>query len=234
MIKKIAFLMALAPGIALAQQKKTTAPVITRQAGVILKSQTDSVSYAFGLKIAGDLKSNGVDGLNYALWTKAMEQVFKGEKTIMTEEQAQKSITEFMSARSEKNSAALIAEGDKFLAGNKNKPGVVTLPSGLQYIILTPGNGPKPKKDAEVTVHYKGTLLNGKQFDSSYDRGEPISFPLSRVIPGWVEGVQLMPQGSKYRFFIPWQLGYGPKGAGQDIPPYSVLIFEIELLSAGK
>lgn len=234
MIKKIALLLALAPGIALAQKKKTTPAVNNNQAGVILKTQKDSVSYAFGLKIASDLKSNGVDGLNYALWTKAMEQVFKGEKTMMTEEQAQNSITQFMSASTEKNSAALIAEGDKFLAENKSKPGVVTTASGLQYLILTPGNGPKPKKDAEVTVHYKGTLLNGKQFDSSYDRGEPLSFPLSRVIPGWVEGVQLMQQGSKYKFFIPWKLAYGPKGAGQDIPPYSVLIFEIELLSAGK
>lgn len=234
MIKKIALLLALAPGIALAQQKKTTPPVNNNQVGVILKSQKDSVSYAFGLKIASDLKSSGVDGLNYALWSKAMEQVFKGEKTNMTEEQAQNSITQFMNSRSEKNSAALIAEGDKFLAENKSKPGVVTLPSGLQYLILTPGTGPKPKKDAEVSVHYKGTLLNGRQFDSSYERGEPLTFPLSRVIPGWVEGVQLMQQGSKYRFFIPWKLAYGPKGAGQDIPPYSVLIFEIELLNAGK
>ena len=138
------------------------------------------------------------------------------------------------SAGAEKNSAKLIAEGDKFLAENKTKPGVVTLPSGLQYKVLKAGNGPKPKRDAEVTVNYKGTLLNGKQFDSSYDRNEPLTFPLSKVIPGWVEGVQLMQEGSKYQFFIPWKLGYGAQGAGQDIPPYSVLIFEIELLKAGK
>jgi FKBP-type peptidyl-prolyl cis-trans isomerase len=139
-----------------------------------------------------------------------------------------------MTAGTEKNSAKVISEGDKFLAENKTKPGVVTTSSGLQYLVLKGGAGPKPKRDAEVTVHYKGTLLNGKQFDSSYDRGEPLTFPLSNVIPGWVEGVQLMQEGSKYRFFIPWKLGYGSQGAGQDIPPYSVLIFEIELLKAGK
>ena len=163
-----------------------------------------------------------------------MEQVFKGHKTEITESQAQELITRFMSKGSEKKSTSLIAEGDKFLAENKSKPGVITLPSGLQYLVLKQGTGPKPKPSAEVKVHYKGSLLNGKQFDSSYDRGEPLSFKLSRVIPGWVEGVQLMQEGSKYRFFIPWKLAYGPEGAGQDIPPYSVLIFEIELLSAGK
>jgi FKBP-type peptidyl-prolyl cis-trans isomerase len=234
MIKKIALVLTLLPFIAFGQQKKNTIPVKTSPDNSPLKSKNDSASYAFGLKIAADLKANGVDHLNYGLWSKAMEQVFKGEKTEITELQAQNIITEFMTAKTEKNSSSLVAEGDKFLAENKTKPGVVTLASGLQYIILQPGTGPKPKRDAEVTVHYKGTLLNGKQFDSSYDRGEPLTFPLSRVIAGWVEGLQLMQEGSKYRFFIPWQLAYGPKGAGQDIPPYSVLIFEIELLKAGK
>ena len=200
----------------------------------ILKSVTDSVSYAFGLKVATDLKAGGVESLNYALWSKAMEQVFKGEKAEMTDEEAQNAITTFMNSKGEKKSAEITAEGDKFLVENKTKPGVVTTPSGLQYLVLKQGNGAKPKSSSEVTVHYKGTLLNGRQFDSSYERGEPLSFPLSRVIPGWIEGLQLMQEGSTYRFFIPWKLAYGPQGAGEDIPPYSVLIFEIELLKAGK
>jgi FKBP-type peptidyl-prolyl cis-trans isomerase len=223
MIKKLFILLTLTPFISFAQQKSP-----------VLKTKIDSVSYAFGFKIASDLKAHGVENVNYALWTKAMEQVFKGEKAELTDEQAQNTITNFMNAGAEKNSAKLIGEGDKFLAENKTKPGVVTTSSGLQYIVLKAGTGPKPKPGAEVTVNYKGTLLNGRQFDSSYDRGEPFTFPLSNVIPGWVEGVQLMQEGSKYRFFIPWKLAYGPQGAGQDIPPYSVLIFEIELLKAGK
>lgn len=234
MIKKIIFILTLAPMIGFGQQGKKNASGKTTPGISILKSHNDSVSYAFGLKIASDLKSSGIDRLNYEAWSKAMEQVFKGEKTEITESQAQELITRFMSKGSEKKSTSLIAEGDKFLAENKTRPGVITLPSGLQYLVLKQGTGPKPKPGAEVTVHYKGNLLNGKQFDSSYDRGEPLSFKLSRVIPGWVEGVQLMQEGSKYRFFIPWKLAYGPEGAGQDIPPYSVLIFEIELLNAVK
>jgi FKBP-type peptidyl-prolyl cis-trans isomerase len=230
MIKKILLLLSLSPLATFAQEGKKDASARNPE----LKSETDSVSYAFGLKIASDLKQGGVSQLNFALWSKAMEQVFKGDKTAMSEETAQNVITRFMNKESEKKSETLIAEGDKFLAENKSKPGVVTLPSGLQYIILRPASGPQPSQSAEVTAHYKGMLINGKPFDSSYDRGEPLVFKLSRVIPGWTEGVQLMQEGSKYRFFIPWKLGYGPKGAGQDIPPYSVLIFDIELLNAGK
>lgn len=234
MTKKILLLLAFVPVISIAQQKKTATASKDGSQGQILKTKTDSASYAFGLKIASDLKSSGVETLNYALWSKAMEQVFKGEKTTLSEEQAQDIITSFMNGETEKKSSVLIAEGDKFLADNKSKPGVITTKSGLQYTILKPGTGPKPTADSEVTVHYKGTLLNGTQFDSSYDRGEPITFELSRVIPGWIEGLQLMQEGSKYRFFIPWSLAYGPKGAGRDIPPYSVLIFDIELLKAAK
>lgn len=234
MIKKFGLLLAFAPLIAFGQQNKNSAPAKKPQTGVVLKSATDSASYAFGLKIATDLKSRGIESLNYDVWARAMQQVFTGQKTEMTAEQAQIAISTILSSRDQKKSEALMAEGKKFLAENKAKPGVITLPSGLQYIILTPGIGPKPKASDEVTVHYKGTLLNGFQFDSSIDRGEPISFNLAQVIPGWTEGVQQMQEGSKFRFFIPWDLAYGAKGAGQDIPPYSVLIFEIELLKASK
>ncbi|MNR36347.1 FKBP-type 22 kDa peptidyl-prolyl cis-trans isomerase [compost metagenome] len=121
-------------------------------------------------------------------------------------------------------------EGQEFLEQNGKRAGVQTTASGLQYEVLTAGTGVKPVATDSVLVHYKGTLLNGKQFDSSYDRGEPISFPLNAVIAGWTEGVQLMPAGSKYKFYIPYNLAYGARGAGADIPPYSTLIFEVELL----
>lgn len=120
--------------------------------------------------------------------------------------------------------------GRQFLAENGKKAGVTTTSSGLQYKVLRDGNGPKPPKNGEVEVHYKGTLIDGKVFDSSYERGEPISFLLSQVIPGWSEGVQLMPVGSMYEFYIPFELAYGPKGIPGAIPPYATLIFQVELL----
>ncbi|MBC7745459.1 MAG: FKBP-type peptidyl-prolyl cis-trans isomerase [Flavobacterium sp.] len=233
MIRKTILLLIIAPLATFAQNAKK-APVKQPINSFVLKNGMDTASYAFGLKIATDLKNRGVDSLNYSIWSMAMQQVFENKKPEISQEQAQKVITLFMSSREEENSKTIIAEGDKYLAENKTKPGVVTTNSGLQYIILKMADGRKPKPDAEVTVHYKGTLLNGKQFDSSYDRGEPLSLQLSKVIPGWSEGVQLMQEGSKYKFFVPWKLGYGPQGAGGDIPPYSVLIFEIELLNAGK
>jgi FKBP-type peptidyl-prolyl cis-trans isomerase len=202
--------------------------------GIIIKSSLDSVSYAFGYSIAQDLKSRGVTNLNFALMNNAMADVFKDSKPDIAAEQCQQTIYAFLSSINKNKFSGVMEEGSKFLAENKTKAGVVTTSSGLQYLVLQAGTGPKPKATDEVTVHYKGTLLSGKQFDSSYDRGQPISFPLNQVIPGWTEGVQLMPIGSKYRFFIPYQLAYGEKGAGQDIPPYSVLIFEVELIKFGK
>lgn len=220
-----------------AQVKKpiNTAPKkLTVTPKPVLQSQVDSVSYAFGLSVAQDLKARGVTSLNYSLLTRAMSDAFKAAKTSLTPEQSQQTIYNFLSTINQKKFSGNIAEGKKFLEENKSKPGVIALPSGLQYLVLQAGTGAKPLATDEVTVHYKGTLLTGKQFDSSYDRGEPISFPLSQVIPGWTEGVQQMPVGSKFRFFIPYQLGYGEKGAGQDIPPFSVLIFEVELIKIGK
>ena len=137
----------------------------------------------------------------------------------------------FLGSIEKKKFAVNVAEGSKFLTENSKKAGVVTLPSGLQYEVISSGTGIKPKATDEVTVHYKGTLLNGKQFDSSYDRGEPATFMLNQVIPGWTEGLQQMPAGSKYRFFIPYALAYGERGAGPDITPFSTLIFEVELVS---
>jgi len=135
-----------------------------------------------------------------------------------------------MAAAAEKKAGPAIEEGRKFLAENGKKPGVITTASGLQYEVLTAGTGETPKLTDKVTTHYKGTLINGKQFDSSYDRGEPATFPVSGVIKGWTEALQLMKVGDKWKLYIPYDLAYGERGAGRDIPPYSTLIFEIELL----
>ncbi|HEY0895083.1 MAG TPA: FKBP-type peptidyl-prolyl cis-trans isomerase [Sphingobacteriaceae bacterium] len=173
-------------------------------------------------------------GLNYTVVAKAMEDAFTGRTEMLTLEQRQKVIYEFLTSATKSQHASTIADGKAFLEENKKKPGVKSIPSGLQYEVIKSGTGPKPKATDEVTVHYKGTLLNGKQFDSSYDRNEPLTLSLNQVIKGWTEGVQLMSVGSKYRFFIPYELGYGERGAGEDIPPYSTLIFEIELIRIGK
>ncbi|MCX2586422.1 FKBP-type peptidyl-prolyl cis-trans isomerase [Pedobacter sp. MR22-3] len=220
--------------------KKTT---ITKTTRVIsgLRTGLDSTSYAFGTSIGAGLKTTGLSALNYEMLIKGLKDSFTGGKLILTPQQAQENINAAITkASAVKNKAEaeankikygpMIKEGQDFLEENKKRAGVQTTASGLQYEVITAGTGVKPIATDSVLVHYKGTLLNGKQFDSSYDRGEPISFPLNRVIPGWTEGVQLMPAGSKYKFFIPYQLAYGERGAGADIPPYSALIFEVELL----
>ena len=240
-------------GIAVASyaQTKTTAkktvakkPTTTSKKSVPingLKSTLDSTSYAFGTSIGAGLKTTGLSTLNYEVLLKGLKDAFSGGKVVLTQQQAQQCINEAISkasavknkAETEANKikyAPIMKEGQDFLDQNKKRAGVQTTASGLQYEVLTAGTGVKPLATDSVLVHYKGTLLNGKQFDSSYDRGEPISFPLNRVIPGWTEGVQLMPAGSKYKFFIPYNLAYGERGAGADIPPYSTLIFEVELL----
>ncbi|WP_081675051.1 FKBP-type peptidyl-prolyl cis-trans isomerase [Daejeonella oryzae] len=198
-----------------------------------LKSSVDSASYALGMSIATDLKKRGVTELNYSLFAKALANGFSGANKLLSQEDGQRAISNYLTAASKRSENLVLDEGNQFLKANKTKAGVVTLPSGLQYLILKSGSGPKPKATDQVTVHYTGTLINGKKFDSSFDRNQPLSLSLSEVIPGWTEGLKQMPTGSKYRLFIPWELGYGENGAGE-IPPYSVLIFEIELISIGK
>ncbi|MEJ7779046.1 MAG: FKBP-type peptidyl-prolyl cis-trans isomerase [Daejeonella sp.] len=207
-----------------AQAKPASTPVF--------KSQTDSASYAFGASVANDIKARGVTSLNYTLVAKAMNDVFSSATPALSPEQCQELIYRFLNSIDKKKFEGSIGEGAKFMAENSRRAGIVTLPSGLQYEVLIAGTGIKPKSTDEVTVNYKGTLTNGTEFDSSYKRGEPATFMLNQVIPGWTEGVQHMPVGSKYRFYIPYSLAYGERGAGQDIPPYSNLIFEIELISA--
>ncbi|QNL52647.1 FKBP-type peptidyl-prolyl cis-trans isomerase [Olivibacter sp. SDN3] len=199
----------------------------------MFESKIDSASYAFGLSMARDLKKRGLKNLNGELVSQAIEDFFSDKPLQITEDQEYKAISEVLTAAAEELKNEQSAAGDKFLAENKNKAGIHITSSGLQYEIIRDTEGPKPQSTDSVTVNYKGALLDGKVFDSSYDRGEPISFQLNRVIQGWQEGLQLMPVGSHYRFYIPYELGYGERGAGNDIPPFSVLIFDVELLKIG-
>ncbi len=200
-----------------------------------IKSQADSACYAMGTAIAQDLKSRMVTDLNFDLFVQAMQDVFKGKNSAIDLMQGQKAIMAYFATMKAKASEPLIAEAKRFLDENKKKKGVITTVSGLQYEIVKAVKGAaQPKATDDVTVHYRGTLTNGYQFDTSYDRKEPLKITLNKVIKGWTEGVQLMTLGSTYRFYIPYQLGYGENGAGQDIPPYSVLIFDIELIKIGN
>jgi FKBP-type peptidyl-prolyl cis-trans isomerase len=154
----------------------------------------------------------------------------KGEETIMEAEQANEIVGNFFDKKQNETSQKNLEDGNAFLETNKAREGVVTTASGLQYEIVTEGTGPKPANSDVVKVHYHGTTIDGKVFDSSVDRGEPVEFPVGQVIPGWVEALQLMPVGSKWKLYIPSELGYGVNGAGSDIAPNSVLIFDVELL----
>lgn len=228
---KYTLVTTLLPFSLMAQNKM--APEKISSPPVIIKTSMDSCSYAMGMSIATDLKARGVNELNYDLFAKALVDGFAGTNTVFSKEEMQKAISNYLSQAKKSKAEGVLEEGQKFLAENKVKKGVITLPSGLQYLVLKQGTGAKPKVKDDVTVHYEGKLLNGYKFDSSYDRKEPIDLNLSQVIPGWTEGLQQMQVGSKYRLFIPWELGYGAEGAG-DIPPYSVLVFDIELLKIGK
>jgi FKBP-type peptidyl-prolyl cis-trans isomerase len=204
-----------------------------------LTSKNDSVSYALGVLIGENNKQQmkqapGVDQLNKEILVAAFIKAFNGDSVQIKPEAAngiiQSYFNDMAAAEGEKN----LKDGEAFLAENAKKEGVVTLPSGLQYQIITAGNGPKPAAEDEIKCHYHGTTIDGKVFDSSVDRGEPVTFPVNRVIPGWTEALQLMPVGSKWKLFIPAALAYGERGAGADIKPNSTLIFEVELLEIVK
>jgi FKBP-type peptidyl-prolyl cis-trans isomerase len=210
--------------------KKAVAPAPVSTAPV-LKNSLDSASYAFGIMMGTNLKGAGITSLNYTLLNKALAEAFQNQKAMLTTDQAQAAISNFFQESSKKQHAASIAAGKAFFEKNKQVAGVVTTASGLQYQVITPGNGEKPGPTASVKVHYKGTLLDGTQFDSSYDRGEATPLSVNNVIPGWTEGLQLMQTGAKYKLFVPYALAYGERAAGPQIPAYSDLIFEIELIS---
>ncbi|GAB2626140.1 FKBP-type peptidyl-prolyl cis-trans isomerase [Emticicia sediminis] len=206
--------------------------VVATQTSDGMKNGVDSISYAIGMNIAGNLKQQNLK-VNSAMMAKAIDQILNGQTTWMDPNAANAYIQGYFQNESMKKGAANKAVGDKFLAENKTKAGVVTLPSGLQYSIMKEGNGAKPASSDKVKVHYHGTLIDGSVFDSSVERGQPAEFGVTQVIQGWVEALQLMPVGSKWKLFIPSNLAYGPQGP-PSIGPNQVLIFEVELLDIVK
>ncbi|ULQ58424.1 FKBP-type peptidyl-prolyl cis-trans isomerase [Flavihumibacter rivuli] len=195
-----------------------------------MKNATDTVSYAIGMSLANFYKEQGITNINASMVTKALNDAMKGNKLLLTEEQMNMSISNYLQQLKREKAAANRKAGEDFLAANKVKPGVVTLPSGLQYMVVKEGTGPKPTLTDKVKCHYHGTLIDGTVFDSSIDRGQPIDFPVNGVIKGWVEALQLMPVGSKWKLFIPADLAYGDNQAGAKILPGSTLIFDVELI----
>jgi FKBP-type peptidyl-prolyl cis-trans isomerase FklB len=212
-----------------AKKPATAAKPATTQ----IKSALDSFSYAVGVSMAGFYKEQGVKNINTALVIKALNDVRDG-KPRLDESQTNSCIVSYMTAIKSEKASGNKKEGQAFLDSNKSKAGVVTLPSGLQYQIIKEGTGAKPALTDKVKVHYEGSLLNGKIFDSSIQRGEPIELSVNGVIPGWTEALQLMPVGSKWKLFIPSDLAYGDSGAGADIKPGSTLLFDVELLDIVK
>jgi len=198
-----------------------------------LKSEKQKFSYAVGIQFGQDLLRQGMEVDGHAL-AMAIDDVAAGKEPRMTIAEMQKVFADYQQKQQAmKDAQGKInqEEGAKFLAENKAREGVVELPSGLQYKVMTAGGGKQPTATDSVSVHYRGTLLNGKEFDSSYKRGEPVSFPVGGVIKGWTEALQLMKEGAKWQLFIPSDLAYGPRGAGKDIGPHAVLQFEVELIA---
>ncbi|WP_430972212.1 FKBP-type peptidyl-prolyl cis-trans isomerase [Sunxiuqinia rutila] len=203
-----------------------------------LATSADSASYAIGV-LVGDqnkqqLESTGSADFNTEILVTAFEKQLKGEETKMTIEEARTFIQSYFQKMAEAEGVANEKEGAEFLAANKEKEGITVTESGLQYEVIEAGNGPKPTAEQQVKVHYTGTLIDGTVFDSSVERGEPATFGVGQVIPGWTEALQLMPVGSKWKVYIPGNLAYGPRGAGADIGPNATLIFEVELLEIVK
>ena len=190
----------------------------------------ENLSYALGMVIGHNLKGMGVKNLNATQFAQAVTDVLEGHATLLDDAEAQRTVSEFLQRQQAEAGKAVREEGERYLAENAQKEGVTVLPSGLQYVVLTEGTGAKPKATDRVKCHYEGRLTDGTVFDSSYRRGEPAVFPLNGVIAGWTEGVQLMGEGAKFRFFIPYHLAYGERGAGASIPPYAALVFDVELL----
>ena len=190
----------------------------------------DSLAYALGVQIGDYFKNSGYNKISLSEFQSTLAMVMSNQPTAMTAQQAQ----QFLNKKNQEQRAAQGAvakkAGEDFLAANKKRPGVITTASGLQYEIIRAGDGPKPTAKDKVKVHYHGTLTDGTVFDSSVERGQPIEFPVTGVIQGWIEALQLMPQGSKWKVFIPYNLAYGERGQGAKIGPFSALIFEIELL----
>ena len=216
---------------------KTGTAKTATAAGAPLTTSKDKISYSIGADIGKRLKTDNID-VNPTVLARGLREAFAGSKLALTDEQMHAAMMELQTTMRQKQMAAMQersaknkTEGAAYLAANKAKDGVVTLPSGLQYKIITAGSGPKPAAADSVVCNYRGTLIDGKEFDSSYKRGQPATFPVAGVIKGWTEALQLMPVGSKWQLVIPPDLAYGERGAGQDIGPDSTLVFEVELMS---
>ena len=194
----------------------------------------DKFSYAIGLGIGQNLLSMGAQGINVEDFAQAIADVLNRKETAITHNEARDIVNQYFAELEAKMNAETIEKGKAFLAENAKREGVVTLPRGLQYEIIKEGNGIKPNANDQVKCHYEGTLIDGTLFDSSIKRGQPTVFGVSQVIKGWVEALQLMPEGSKWKLYIPSELGYGSQQAGELIPPYSTLIFEVELIKVIK
>ena len=198
-----------------------------------LTNEETKVGYSLGLNIAKSLKGEGLESIDTAAFAQALGDVFAGREQLVSEKEAQDFLQAYFQKLQNEAVSKQTEAGGKFLAMNSLKEGVVSLPSGLQYKVIKLGTGEIPKSTDKVKTHYKGTLIDGTKFDSSYDRGQPATFGVTQVIPGWVEALQLMPVGSKWELYIPHYLAYGEKGQGP-IPPYATLVFELELLAIEK
>ncbi len=218
-------------------KKPGQAPASKTPAVLVLNTQKDKTSYAIGMNVGKGLHRDSVD-IDPAILLRGLKDALAGGKTLLTDQEAQATLTALQNDLRKKQqelrqqaTETNKKEGEAFLTANKTKDGVVALPSGLQYKILQEGTGPKPAATDSVVCNYRGTLLDGKEFDSSYKRGQPATFPVNGVIKGWTEALQLMPMGSKWQLFVPSELAYGDRGAGADIKPGATLIFEVELVS---
>lgn len=234
-MKKIFFIFCITSVTVIQAQTKSktktpTSKVKVKTDSPVSKASIDSFSYAVGMNIASNLRSQGIDQINYASMQKAMSDVFTKQTPLLNQEQASMCIQQKLAGFMASKSSAVKEEGKKFLAENKKRAGVVELPNGLQYEIIKQGTGEKPKATDTVKAHYIGTLINGQEFDNSYKRGEPLQIQVNAVIPGWTQALQMMPVGSKWKLYIPSDLGYGDRGAGGAIPGGSTLIFEVELM----
>lgn len=190
----------------------------------------NKISYALGLGIGQQLKSMNIEDFSIEDFVKSISEVMSGKETAISSREAQVMLNEYFQKKEKEQAQTAIAEGKVYLEENAKRDGVTQTKSGLQYEVLTEGTGKSPKATDTVRCHYEGRLLDGTVFDSSYKRGEPADFGLNQVIPGWTEGVQLMKEGAKFRFHIPYLLAYGERGAGAQIPPYNTLIFDVELI----